>query len=499
MKKKSDDLFQLIKSFSPNEKRDFKLSRKQEGITNYMRVFDAIDAMDEEEYDEQIIHKTFEGEQFLKQLHALKNNLYNLLLKSLRNSHEEKFVESQLYNLLSEAVILQERGLYKLSEKQLDKALKIARKYDKQLVILKILRHQLSNLIETGVKNVSETFEHHFQLINNTLENIHREYDYTKLHYGLIIPSRHGRRRNPDLDQEIEWITNDPLFKTVPETSLTFEARFYYLNMYVTYYTIRQEMEKAVDYLRQILEHWRSHPDMIKHKPRLYLIQLSNYVNCKIGARLYDDIEEIIEEIRTLPLQSFRDKAERFQNEKNHLLRYYLNTRQFGKAEVLIPEIKKGLEIYGTKINEARLITIYYHALMLYFFLEKHTECIEWIDHILNNDRTTPRKEVKQAVRIFEIAVHYEMGNKRVLDSMFEATQKKLKRSNALMHFEKQVLKHFRKLSKNTDEDKHPQLLQQFLNELEPIMDTRPVPAGCEEIYLWIKSKLDNRPLRDFV
>jgi len=500
MKKKSDDLFHLIKSLAPNEKRYFKLSRKQDGETNYLRLFDTIDAMDDDDYDEEIIHEKFKGEQFLKSLHTLKNTLYNLVLKSLRNSQEENFVESQLYNLLSEAAILQKRGLFKLSKKQLDKALKIAQRYDKQLIILEVLRRQLSNLVETGVKNVDKSFEAHWQLINNALENINQEYNYTRLHYGLIIPLRHGKRRDPKLDQQIAWITESPLFKTPPETPLTFTAQLYYLNTFVAYFALKQDMSQAVNYLTQILEYWRAHPDMIKHKPRLYLIQLSNYLNFKISAEVYDDIEETVREIQNLQLQSFRDEAERFQNEKNHLLRYYINTRQYGKAEVLIPKIKKGLEIYGTKINEARLITIYYHALILNFLLEKHAECIYWIACILDNDRTTPKKEVKQAVRIFELAIHYEMGNHRVLESLFESTYKKLQRSKALILFEKQALKHFKKLAKNTDDQqKKRKLLHEFLNELELIKNERPTPAGCIEIYYWVKSKLDEKPLRDLI
>jgi len=499
MKRKSDDLYQLIKSLTPNEKRHFKLSPKQDGITNYMRLFDAIDCMDNEVYDEDILHEKFEGEQFLNNLHTLKNSLYNLLLKSLRNSHEDKFVESQLYNLLSETAILQERGLFKLSKKQLDKALKIAKKYDKQLLILKVLRLQLSNLIEMGVKKMDEQLKAHYYLIDNALENIQLEYDYTKLHYGLIVPLRHGKRRDPKIDQQIAWITDSPAFKNPPKAMLTFEAQLYYLSTFVTYYSLKQDMPKAVSFLVQILQHWRAHPDIIKHKPRLYLIQLGNYLNCKISTEIYDDVEEIIQEIQSLKLHSFRDEAERFQNEKNNLLRYYINTRQYGKAEVLIPEIKKGLETYGTKITEARFITICYHALVLHFVLEKHTKCIDWINRILNNDRTTPKKEVKQAVRIFELAVHYEMDNSRVLGNLFNSTYKRLQRNNTLMNFEKKALKHFKKLAKNNDEQKKRLLLQDFMNELETITNNeRPIPA-CNEIYLWIKSKLDQKPLRDLI
>ena len=501
MKKKSDDLFQLIKSLTPNEKRYFKLSRKQDGETNYMRLFDAIDTMDDDEYVEEVIREKFEGEQFLSNLHTLKHHLYSLVLKSLRNSKEENFIESQLYNLLSEAAILQERGLFKLSENQLKKALRIAQKHDKQLVILEILRRQLSNLIEMGVKNVDESFQTHWQLIDSALANITQEYNYTKLHYGLMIPLRHGMRRDPELDTKIAWITADTLFNKPPEKPLTFEAELYRLSMFVTYYFLKYDIPEAFVYQQQLIEHWRAYPDMIKHRPRLYLIQLSNYINCKISIEQYDGIEEIVQEMDSLKLQSFRDKAERFHNVKNQLLRYYMNTRQYGKAEVLVPEIKEGLELYGSKINEARLIAIYYHILTLNFLLEKHEACIEWIDKILNNDRTTPQKEAKQIARVFELAVHYEMGNYRVLDSLFESTYKKLKRSNALMDFEKQVLKHFKKLAKTTDEkEKKRKLLQEFLHELEQSMNNgRPMPAGFTEIYLWVKSKLENRPLRDLI
>jgi len=224
MKKRSDDIFQLIKSLTRNEKRHFRLGRKQEGEAIYMRLFDVIDDMDDDGYDEDIIHEKFAGAQFLNQLHSTKNHLYHLILKSLRNFHEEKFVESQLFNLLSEAAILQERGLYKLSEKQLKKALKIATEYDRQLVILEVLRRQLSNLIETGVKGVDEQFKTHFDLIDKTLENIRLEYIYTKFHYSLHIPLRHGMRRNPELDKKTAWITNHELFGLAQQNDLTFEV-----------------------------------------------------------------------------------------------------------------------------------------------------------------------------------------------------------------------------------------------------------------------------------
>ena len=83
-----DDLFQLIKSLSRNEKGYFKkytllYSAQPESANNYTRLFDVIDGMDE--YDEIALKKQFTGEKFINQLPVTKNYLYNSILKSLRS------------------------------------------------------------------------------------------------------------------------------------------------------------------------------------------------------------------------------------------------------------------------------------------------------------------------------------------------------------------------------------------------------------------------------
>ena len=79
---KSDVLFQLIKSLSRGEKRNFKLlTQLTSGDKKYIQLFDAIDK--ESDYDESKIIKDLKDDDFTRQFSVAKNYLYNSILKSL--------------------------------------------------------------------------------------------------------------------------------------------------------------------------------------------------------------------------------------------------------------------------------------------------------------------------------------------------------------------------------------------------------------------------------
>ena len=74
--KSSDDLYQLIKSLTNNEKRYFKLfASLQSGKKNYLRLFEAMDK--QQVYDEGKVKEPFKGEKFINHLPSEKNYLYH--------------------------------------------------------------------------------------------------------------------------------------------------------------------------------------------------------------------------------------------------------------------------------------------------------------------------------------------------------------------------------------------------------------------------------------
>ena len=117
-----DVLFQLIKSLTKAEKRNFKLyaTRNKSGIDlKFVQLFDALDKQ-----------KAFDESQLLKklpqikrqQIPNLKRHLYKQLLASLRLLHLPKNIDIELREQLDHVRILYNKGLYLQALKLLDRA-----------------------------------------------------------------------------------------------------------------------------------------------------------------------------------------------------------------------------------------------------------------------------------------------------------------------------------------------------------------------------------------
>ncbi|MFW5726557.1 MAG: hypothetical protein ACOCW4_01710, partial [bacterium] len=127
-KKKSDDLFQLIRSLSPSEKRYFKLKMQVNGEEQKsLLLFDAMDAQPVP--DEAAIlqaHSNIKPEQ----ISNLKAHLYERLLHAMRSFHLKKNRDISTREYIDHAQILFDRGLYEQCNRILQKARRLAHKND---------------------------------------------------------------------------------------------------------------------------------------------------------------------------------------------------------------------------------------------------------------------------------------------------------------------------------------------------------------------------------
>lgn len=89
-----EQLFKLIKSLSKNEKRYFKVfaRKNDDGETksqfNYVMLFDAIDG--QKNFDDEKLKVMVKSKLQITHLPVLKNQLFELILKSLTEYHRKK-------------------------------------------------------------------------------------------------------------------------------------------------------------------------------------------------------------------------------------------------------------------------------------------------------------------------------------------------------------------------------------------------------------------------
>lgn len=118
---KQEPVFDLIRSMSKAEKRNFKLyatrlSGNQEA--KFVTLFDCMDSLDE--YDEAKILQRCPIKK--EQLPNMKAHLYKQILVSIRLLDVQRTVPMQLREQIDFARILYDKGLFRQSSKMLDKA-----------------------------------------------------------------------------------------------------------------------------------------------------------------------------------------------------------------------------------------------------------------------------------------------------------------------------------------------------------------------------------------
>jgi len=127
--KSKELLHELIHSLTKSEKRYFSVFTSiHKESNNYVKLFNAIHA--QKEYDEDAILDQFKKEDFIRQFSVAKNYLMNLVLKSLSNHHQKAKKSIELNTFLTEIEVLYWKGLFKLCQKRINQAKKIAQKYD---------------------------------------------------------------------------------------------------------------------------------------------------------------------------------------------------------------------------------------------------------------------------------------------------------------------------------------------------------------------------------
>ena len=160
--KPTNQLFDIIKSLTPEEEKKFKLlSSLQQGDKNYIKLFNFIQK--QESYDEDEVKNHFKNEVFVQHFASEKNQLLHHILKSLRLHRQETSASAKIDEEIKNIQLLFNKSLYKQSRKQLSIVKKMAQDYE--------LFYSLLEIVE--LEKVLIDMEAHFGDINyRTLDEL---------------------------------------------------------------------------------------------------------------------------------------------------------------------------------------------------------------------------------------------------------------------------------------------------------------------------------------
>lgn len=485
-----DELFDLIKSLSPSEKRYFKVNAsKGDSKSNYIKLFDAIEK--QTEYDEENVKKKLAKEKFVKYLSAEKNHLHEQIMRSMRLFHANRTVDNKIHEMLQDEAFYRDKGLKSLREKTLLKAKELATKFERFHYLQEILLRQTGFVTEFEEKTLSQPvlnlLTERKQLAN--IQDIYLEL-WTKDQEMFSI-----YRSGADI--------KDPIIKNRAEMLNTEIERFRY--QLGDWYTLNGNFNRAISNFHQTFgnseaafTHTLAEYELYQTKPHFkeeyamkYKICLANVISRAYSARKFDDFLKYINELKSLPVSTFNEEGEVFQNVyfSEHL--HYINSGAFEKAEALIPEIEEGLEKYADKINKARLLSFQFNIMVMYFIMHRFKEALKWSE-LLMEDKSEIKQGINVVTRILLPIIHFELGHADLVDSYTRSAYRDLQKKKRMHSFEKLMVSYLKSMPLSEDQEEFLVKLKDFETKLQALFDDsqEKVTYGMEEIKLWVTSKI---------
>ncbi len=494
--KPRDDLHRLIQTLSKSEKRSFKLFAerysKKEG-NNYLKLFAAIEK--QKEYDEGKLLRKFDGDALARNFASTKYQLSNLIIKNLCTQQAGKSVDSELREQQECIDVLTARGLTDLARRSIDKARQLAERYDKHLVLHELLARELTMMLSWQTSNIEQEIERISRSQQSAMTKLSNEAAYEQLLAKITALQKiYPRRdRNAEHQSSLDNILLHPLLQH-ENRALSFKAKDYFYRIKALGSIINGDRVGEYHFHKQLIELWDSNQAMTQAFPDRKKIALINFLNSCFNLERFNEIEPILQRIRSLPSNSLRDEHKTAGRLYFIDLLYCLHYGLFQRGLNLVAEIEAYLQQHSNKLPSSGIITLHFNVTILWFLQGDYSQTLAWLEKILALTQTELRKDIQEFARILLLIVHWELGNSDLLDSLIRSAYRYLHRRDQLDGFERNVLFYLHKVSNSRAEDERKRHFAALKHELEQIdrSATTGKILGLTEVLFWLESKLQD-------
>lgn len=491
-----DVLFQLIKSLSAVEKRQFTKAvnaNKKEAI--YKDLFDAIDK--QKNYEEATFKKKYKDKKFIKNLSTRKNELTEKLLEVLVGIEVNESTEAKIKHALSYLPILFKRKQFGLMRKRIAATKKTATQSEQFYLLLEVLeweKKMVWNDLGTKYKTNVETVIKEQEVC---LDKLNEQFAYRNLRRRIDTLIRRDAtfEKKENIEAFNQLMKNERLKENL--SFLSKEAEQHYYHIQTSYYRITQQFDESINYAKRLLELCE---DNKLEKPNQYRMALSTYLFANDAAKIYDDFPEKLNQFETLIKNQLSEQAF-FARINFYWLRYYLGVRNIEEALRIAKGIKDNWKEITPHIQEGRYLAYCFNLMNLYWVLEDLSETHNWLICIRAFDKTKRRKDdIVLATRLFELVFYYECQLQEKdqkgptikgidLEKAIDNTRKTLKNNEQYQVFHQTVIQYCRELNRAVATQEELSIIANLENKLLQIQIESPNLLCLNEILLWCKSK----------
>lgn len=414
----------LVKSLSGPEKRFFKLYVKRQSVSRvYLDLFHIIDAA---KHGTTLVMETaFKKKHPGISVHNTARYLVKILTDCLIRLKAEK---DPLFGLLQSIMrirVLQERSL---QDEGYQEILRVRSKADAvQHPLLEYLsyREELNYLVDVNFPDITDKQLVELQMkakrLLRDMNSIHDHHSlfellkYRVVHAGKISSQEQMKMLNDLVLSEMGLITHKPAH--------SFAAQKLHLLFQSFFFTHTGEHKTALKTFASLNRLFEAHMQLLDHPPLDYLSVLNGTLDSLHMLEQFEQMNFYIDKVeqlnQTIYPEYFRSQVQKTAVLYRLILRIAKNDHA-GATDYISSLGKDWISGYHL-VDEEKQWELYFYTARSFLGLKKYKKAHQWINDVLQQHRCYKHWLVCKAVRLLNIIIYYERGERDYLEYEIKA------------------------------------------------------------------------------
>lgn len=402
------------------------LNHLQSGEKIYLYLFDLIEG----ENSLETIMAEFDRKYGAASLDMAAKYLKQNILECLIHLRGKQDIQARIFELLSVAGILFERGLKEEAMAELGKAKQLAVTYEMDSLELLIRRTELKYLSAHNFRHISEK-----QLVGKqtkvmeVMKYSRSAYLHTQLYdilkYRLMYKGYTHSRKQKD---EYNDLVLSELHVIANNSYKGFETRKLHILFQATYYMNTGNYTVATRNYKQLIALFEENTHMILNPPIYYLEAILGALNSLWAVALYDDMPYFINKLKEI-------EAGDYTSEFRLMVRAYIFLYEFdctfhtGNSEKAAEIIEAAREGLIEKINFLSIelqLYLYLDLIVLALSTANLVEARKWMKKIAGDGKVFYTQPAYRYVRLINLLLQTECGNYDFLENEIKSIKRQI-------------------------------------------------------------------------
>lgn len=499
----ANSVFELIKSLTKQEKRYFILFASRHILegekSEYLKLYEYLEQ--QPRYDEKKLKKDLAKEPYIKRISVLKNYLYSLIFRSLRQYHSGQSISVQLLEYLFNIEILLGKGLLEQSLRTITLAKKLAKEYEQHLFLLLLSRWE-EKLVISQAYNIqlrNDYWENGFVEEAKILERFQLMLQYRKMNLYLSNQKLSAEMHTSHLNK-IKLIEKNPAFQK-EELAIGDEEKHGLYAIKMNYYYMLGDTRKHRLYLQKNIDLFNRSKILKKQNGMRYMLLLRRLCNLNIIEKKYHMAMDVLKQYKSFSTDPVLKITTR---DQVGIKTYYyelefsilLNTGKLDEVFRLIETIESYIK-NNSIINIDEIYIFYYMFSIANFVSQNLDNALEYLNKILNSPHLKKiRVDISFFSQLFALVIYYEMGSHELLLYKIASTKRYMKKTDVLYEIESKLLLQLKHLILKEDKFGKKTILKKIKKTIQSIpLENRLTSSNLDIFQIWIDSKLQNKTI----